>query len=77
MRVTIQDGGRTEQLLMKISIEDRNVEQKLKQRGKLNNQYTIERVQLNSRGNPIFIDGKEVTEKLLKTLVLITIYGWL
>lgn len=36
--------------------------------GKLNNQYTIERVQLNSRGNPIFIDGKEVTEKITKDI---------
>jgi len=35
MRVTIQDGGRTEQLLMKISTEDRNVEQKLKQRERI------------------------------------------
>lgn len=32
--------------------------------GKLNNQYTIERVQLNSLGNPIIINGKEAVEKI-------------
>lgn len=36
--------------------------------GKLNNQYTIERVQLNSKGSPIFINGKEVIEKITKDI---------